>query len=668
MTVLLNQNDFTHGELDPLLCSRVDLVQYSKSARRMRNVMVLPQGGAKRRFGTIFVDEITGVSSDEYKLEEFKFSTDKSYALVPTNNNIEIYLEDGTKVADVATPYTGAQNNTIKVAQTVNLLVVVHPLHAPRQLVRGGDDFTWTFTPIVFEALPAFDFRNDYSTKIFTLASIAVGNGVALTTNVAQFDADYVGGAFIAAGEDPDKGLGSARIVGFVSPTEVTVDITVAFSQTDYTGLDVFLGEPAFSTTRGFPQAVTFFQQRLYFGGTSSLPNVILASSVGDFINFDVGVGRDDQAIVEQLSSKGVNHILHLVSDRALGVFTDDAEFSPPDLEGRPLTPSNESFQRQSNNGSEDVEPVILDNQIFFVKKGGKGILNYLFDNDLNAYRSVDISIFSTQLIRNPIDSGTLQGTETDNSDFLFFINSDGTLAIFQSLLAEQVAAWTLSATKSTFDDDNNFVVGDKFKRITAVGDTVFMLIERIIDGQTKTYLERLSFDVFSDSSVVKTFGSPTTTITGLDHLENEEVVVRGDGFVFENNTVLNGQIELEDAATNVEVGLGFDPLIQINPPVFSSQQGSMLFVNKRLVRLDVDFFESIGIEVKFEDQVFELDKLPFLQFGENVLDQPPTPVSGTEEVINFGWDKRPTIAITQSKPLPFTIRSLGYKVEGGTP
>jgi len=666
MTVLLNQNDFTHGELDPLLESRVDLVQYTKSVKRGRNGMVLPQGGFKKRFGTIFQDEIIGAVSDQYKLEEFKFSTDKFYTLVFTNTNLAIYL-DNVKVADVVTPYTVAQNNVIKVAQTVNLLELVHPAHPPQQLVRGGDDFTWTFTPTVFEVLPAFDFRNDYSTKNFILGVVS-GLGVTLTSSAPQFDTDYVGGAFVAAGADPDQGLGHARITSLVSPTEVTVDITVAFSQIEYRGVDVFLGEPAFSATRGFPQSVTFYQQRLYFGGTASLPNVILASRVGDFINFDVGVGRDDQAIVDQLSGKGVEHILHLVSDRSLGIFTDDSEFSPPDLQGRPLTPSNENFQRQSNNGSEDVEPVVLDNQIFFVKKGAKGIMNYLFDNDLNAYRSTDISLFSTQLIRNPVDSGTLQGSFTENADFLFFINADGTLAIFQTLLAEQVAAWTLSATKSTFDDDNNFVIGDKFKRITAVGDTVCMLVERLINGQTKTYLERLSFDVFSDSSVVNTFGSPTTTITGLDHLEGEEVFVRGDGFVFANNTVVNGQIELADAATNVQVGLGFDPLIEINPPDFSSQEGTLTFVQKRLVRLDIDFFESIGIEVKFRDELIEIAKLPFLEFGENVLDQPPTPISGREQSIIFGWNEQPTIVITQSTPSPFTIRSLGYKLEAGTP
>ncbi len=52
------QTNFTSGELDPRLRARVDVRHYFNGAARMRNVLVLPQGGAKRRPGTKYLQTI----------------------------------------------------------------------------------------------------------------------------------------------------------------------------------------------------------------------------------------------------------------------------------------------------------------------------------------------------------------------------------------------------------------------------------------------------------------------------------------------------------------------------------------------------------------------------------------------------------------------------------
>lgn len=50
------QTNFTSGELDDFLLARVDTAQYANGARRLRNVLIVPQGGAFRRFGLEFND------------------------------------------------------------------------------------------------------------------------------------------------------------------------------------------------------------------------------------------------------------------------------------------------------------------------------------------------------------------------------------------------------------------------------------------------------------------------------------------------------------------------------------------------------------------------------------------------------------------------------------
>ncbi len=48
--------NFTAGELDPDLLGRTDLKNYFNAAEKLRNVLVVPQGGAERRAGTLFKD------------------------------------------------------------------------------------------------------------------------------------------------------------------------------------------------------------------------------------------------------------------------------------------------------------------------------------------------------------------------------------------------------------------------------------------------------------------------------------------------------------------------------------------------------------------------------------------------------------------------------------
>ena len=75
MGFLVNQTNFTHGEIDPRMISRSDLVIYRKSAQLLRNIVVIPTGGAKRRFGTKYLSNL-GNLNDEIMFAEFIFDED----------------------------------------------------------------------------------------------------------------------------------------------------------------------------------------------------------------------------------------------------------------------------------------------------------------------------------------------------------------------------------------------------------------------------------------------------------------------------------------------------------------------------------------------------------------------------------------------------------------
>jgi hypothetical protein len=55
---VLIQTNFVVGELDPLLRGRIDLNQYYNALQKATNVVIQPQGGARRREGLQYIDTL----------------------------------------------------------------------------------------------------------------------------------------------------------------------------------------------------------------------------------------------------------------------------------------------------------------------------------------------------------------------------------------------------------------------------------------------------------------------------------------------------------------------------------------------------------------------------------------------------------------------------------
>jgi len=650
MLVNIKQYDFTHGELSPKLIAKTDLKIYKKCAQRIRNMVITPEGGAKRRFGSDFVNQIN-VSDNQYMLGYFNFSDAKKYLLVWQHLKVDVYL-DGVFKVSVVTPYPGTilEGLEIKWSQSHNALRVVHPDYAPRILIKGADDVTWTFNTVVFKNLPSYDFLQNYDAIDFTLSDVKVGSGLTLTASAALFDANYVGGIFIGIGEALSLEDGVARITGFTSTTVVTVDIISTFADSFSSGVsgkNVFLGQPIWSDPKGWPTTVTFYEGRCIYGGCKSLPATIVMSVSSDFDNFDIGRGRPADAIQVDIAED--TEIKHVIGDRSFQIFTTFAEYAAPQIDGRPLEPANISIRKQSGNGSENIEPMILDNQTFYVKKGGKGVMSYEFDYNANGYHSTNISIISSHLINFPINGAVLQGARLEDANYLFLINEDGNLAVYQTLKDEAVSAWTLSSTECGVDGT--------FERITSVGDEIYFIVKRTINDLPVYYLEKLDFNSFTDSAFKYTYGSPTNVITGLDHLESEEVRVIADGYVLPNKTVHGGEITIEIEATTVEVGLIWNPLLRPLPPNTILKTGPTDYCKRRISDIYIDYYESAGIYV--ENKI-----IPVRKFNEE-FDYPPVdPQSGFQEInILDDWEPRQTFDITQRDPLPMTILAIGYRI-----
>src|SRR3546814_10149350 len=124
------------------------------------------------------------------------------------------------------------------------------------------------------------------------------------------------------------------------------------------------------------------------------------------------------------------------------------------------------------------------------------------------------------------------------------------------------------------------------------------MIVKRTIDSSTVRYVEFLERehdpdqhdleDAFYVDCGLTYDGSPTSTITGLDHLEGETVKVWADGDLHDDKTVASGQITLDAAASVVQVGLGYTHKLRTLKAEGGAAAGTAVTKIKRNVKMGI--------------------------------------------------------------------------------
>src|SRR5579859_582721 len=118
MRVDIDINNFTSGELSPRMKGRYDQAKYFNGCDTLTNWVIIPQGGATRRPGTMFVTQALD-QSNPCKLRRFTFSTVQSYMLEFSAQGagcqVRVFMDDGvvlegaTQVIIPGLPYAGSE-------------------------------------------------------------------------------------------------------------------------------------------------------------------------------------------------------------------------------------------------------------------------------------------------------------------------------------------------------------------------------------------------------------------------------------------------------------------------------------------------------------------------------------------------------------------------------
>jgi len=584
---------------------------------------------------------VEGATTSVAKRIDFKFNIAQTYVIFLSDKNITIY-RNGVFQTDVrATAYLTASIQTVYSTQSADTAILFQENVEPHILVRFNDT-TWTFEPANFDNIGKYDFTQLVTQPAVTLTPSAVSGKVTLTASGAIF----IGGS---VGQYVEGNGGRARIVTVTSATVAEAIAEIPFYTTSVIASGTWdfeqSWEDAWSTTRGWPRSATFFQQRLWIGGSLSRPRTMWASRIGEFFDFDIGALRDSDAIEYDLDED--DPIVSLVANRSLQIFTTGGEAAIIQSRLTPITPTNPSIMSQTKVGSEPgLKPIIVDGATLFMKNGGHSIGRFLYSDAEQAYDVTNISLLSSHLVKQPVDLDVRKVTNDEEASYMMVVNNDGTLT-FGCMLEEQNVK---GFTKATTDG--------LFKNVATDKTVMYAVVERTVNGVTNNYVEKFDFDTYTDSAVQYTAGLPTDTFAGLDHLEGETCRVRADSNVLADVTVAGGSVTIARAATTLaEIGLNFAPTYQSLPYENPEIVGPALDRQKQLIEVTVRVYQTSGMRVNGVQVSFY-----GLQESINPLDATNplySCVVKVEGIQNENRDYNAYITITQDDPLPITIISI---------
>ncbi len=153
------------------------------------------------------------------------------------------------------------------------------------------------------------------------------------------------------------------------------------------------------------------------------------------------------------------------------------------------------------------------------------------------------------------------------------------------------------------------------------------------------------------------TMTTPTTTVSGLHHLEGETVKVFADGNVVEDATVTAGAITLTKAASKIIIGLQFTAQGKTLPAISDARviEGRL----KRVIGIAIRTHDTRGLKVGADfDNLFEMKDRSTEQWGDSTdlrSDQETILIDGA-----FAVDG--SIVFQQDFPLPATV--LGFVLD----
>lgn len=530
-------------------------------------------------------------------------------------------------------------------------------------LQRSYDNATWANV-----GAPYSWTANNTSSVNDTLANQIVYYRLTLTTRVAPDTVTMT----LTIGSGSIRGV--FRVTDYT--TSVLVNAEVLVSLGGVTASTTWQ-EGIWSSKKGWPTSVRLHEGRLWWAGM----NGIVGSVSDAFDSFDETLVGDAGPINRTIGSGPVDTINWMLSMRGMILGAQGAEWSARSSSlDEPLTRTNFNLKSPSTQGSGAVEALKVDQLGYFVDRAATKVFELAFDVKLYDYGSIDLMELVPEL---GIGGIVRMDVQRKPDTRLHCVRADGTVLICVMNRTEDVLAWTMVTTSGSVED---VVVLPAISGNT--DDQVYYVVKRTINGSTVRYLEKwaLEIDCRGDLSYcnladayVKYSGVATKFITGLSHLEGQQVVVWADGADVgtidtarpwtQTYTVSGGQITLATPASNVTVGLGYTAQFQSMKLGSISQAGSPLSQQKQIPEVGLVLVDTHPKGIKFGPTLDDtgpsrMDDMPSMEKGAPVgtatrvsYDDQPIPFPGT-------WTTDLRVCLQAQAPRPAGVLGITPEVE----
>ena len=449
---------------------------------------------------------------------------------------------------------------------------------------------------------------------------------------------------------------GLVRINTVNSVTEVGGEILSELQTTDANPPSAPAGswtleEPAWGAKYGYPRTGEFFQGRLFQAATFKQPTTFWGSESGAFDRYGVGA-RADAAIDYTIASRQLNRIEWLADVETLLLGTSGAELAAKSGKsdeplGGDIVPKVDKVTSQ---GSAAIQPITIDGRNIFVARGQQKIFAQAYSFELDHIEAQELTVFADHITNPKIRLGPVAFQKHPHRR-LFYVRSDGVLLALTYFPEEKVVGFARIVTQGTFE------AVACIPQTTGKADQVWVVVRRIINGVTRRYIEIFedavdvaftgrAWQSLQTDCAVTYKGVAITTLTGLGHLEGMLVDVVADGGYIGTKTVAGGIITLEEAATEIEVGLHYNSLGRTMRPAIPDQviEGIPRSWDKLWLRL----YETRGGRINGEAIDYPADPLGTMPL-----------YTGDVAVTGMGWDTDGRVTIEQLLPYPMTVLAL---------
>lgn len=457
------------------------------------------------------------------------------------------------------------------------------------------------------------------------------------------------------------------KIVARTSATVVTVQVYGSV----LIGLDATtqwrMG--SWSDESGWPRVVGNYEDRLTLAGTDDEPVAVWTSRNADYDSHTVSdpVVADD-AIAARLTGGSLNEIGWMVVGRDILLGTPESirALGRNDA-SKVFAPDNTRQRAETFVPTSEADPVQMEDVIVVIDYGTTALHEVAFTYEVDGYRARELSTLNEHLFAPGCKDIVFQRTP---HRLLWTRRSDG-------LLAPSVYDRDQKVFGSSLVDYGGVVESTlALPGVSAAGaDDLFLIVRRVVNGQTVRYVEvqaefwrsdiHTTPPVYASAAAVYD-GVATNTVTGLGHLEAETIGIWADGLDLGDTTVASGSVSLPNGIEAEQIVIGKRlawTAKTLRALQWGQRDGSGLGRAVNITTALLDLFEAAGVDVAAAGGASPLafeDDIEYVPFTEVELRTGSFPMP-----VDDSWRGNGQLTISGNKMYPATVRSLTLELEG---